>query len=335
MRESKTRQQDMPVVRLILALPFLDAARHAGADVNDLLLSFGVNALAFDKADIFVPAPTLYDIVETLAEATGDPFIGAKLGLQLNVFEWPPLISAARHSSSVGDFLLRFSIDAYQDASSVVFNLQTMGARTTFQEIRVSDGGRMPRHNDAFGLGYVLQIIRSAVGKNWEGRQVIAGVCDPNAVPEDFCGIRMSTTDTKGFRISFPCEWLLLQPALEMSKTSGKISIKSQSTPDSILGVLHHVLELNLANPDLDSALVARFCGLSQRTLARKLSKVETTLGKELVFLRRKRAEEYLAGSELKIREIGLKVGYNNPAVFTRAFRRWTDMTPMKYRSCS
>jgi len=335
MRESKTRQQDIPVVRLMLALPFLDAARHAGADVDDLLLSFGLNALAFDNADIFVPAPTMYDIVETLAEATGDPFIGAKLGLQLNVFEWPPLISAARHSNSVGDFLLRFCIDAFQDASSVVFKLQTMGARTTFQEIRVSDGGRTPRHNDAFGVGYVMHIINSAVGKNWEGRQVIASVCDPSAIPEDFCGIRMSTTDTKGFSISFPCEWLLLQPALKMSEASGKISIKNQSAPDSILGVLHHVLELNLANPDLDSALVARFCGLSQRTLTRKLANIKTTLGKELVYLRRKRSEEYLAGSELKIREIGLKVGYNDPAVFTRAFRRWTDMTPTKYRSSS
>jgi AraC-like DNA-binding protein len=335
MSDSKTTHKELPVVRLVLALPFRDAAKQAGVDIDTELLPFGLNALAFDNPDIFVPATMMYDIVETLADATGDPHIGARLGLQLNLSDWSPLVSAAKQSRSVGDFLLRFSIDAYQDANSVIFQLQTRGSRTTFQEIRVGGGAKKPRHNDAFGAGYILQIIRSAVGKNWEGREVIAKVYDPSAIPVDFCGIRVAATDTSGFAVSFPCEWLLLKPAINSSVGSSEPSPLKQPAPESILDVLHHVLDSNLENPQLDSARVARLCGLSQRTLSRKLAKVDTTLNSELARLRRHRAEIYLANSDLSIRDISIKVGYRDPVVFTRAFQRWTGTTPTKYRSLS
>ena len=333
MHERRTDHKELPVVRLILALPFLEAARAVGVDLDATLLSFGLNSLAFDNPDMFVPASTMYDMVEALSDAIGDPHIGAKLGLHLNFQEWSPFINAAKHSNSVGDFLLRFCIDAYRDANSVVFQLQTKGSRTTFQETRVSDGARSPRHNDAFGVGYILQIIRSAVGENWNGREVIAKVYDPSAIPEDFFGIRVATTNTSGFAVSFPCEWLLLKPALTSSASFGETSISSQPAPESILEVLHHVLDSNLGNPQLNSVRIAQLCGLSQRTLSRKLAKVDTTLNTELAFLRRQRAQTYLANSDLSIGAISLKVGYSDPAVFTRAFRRWTGTTPTKYRS--
>jgi AraC-like DNA-binding protein len=335
MNESRTNHKELPVVRLVLALPFRDAAKQAGIDIDSELLPFGLNDLAFDNPDIFVPATMIYDIVETLADATGDPHIGAKLGLQLNLSEWSPLVSAAKHSHSVGDFLLRFSIDAYQDANSVIFQLQTRGSRTTFQEIRVGDGAKNPRHNDAFGAGYIVQIIRSAVGKNWDGREVIAKVYDPSSIPVDFCGIRVAATDTSGFAVSFPCEWLLLKPSLKTTGYSAETSIPNQAAPESIIEVLHHVLDTSLENPQLDSARVAQLCGLSLRTLSRKLAKADTTLNRELASLRRKRAQTYLTDSDLSIREISLKVGYSDPAIFTRAFRRWTGTTPTKYRSSS
>jgi AraC-like DNA-binding protein len=333
MNEKRTNQKELPVVRLMLAIPFLDAARQVGVNVDAELLPFGLNTLAFNNPDMFVPAAMMNDLVETLGDATGDPYIGAKLGLNLNFREWSPFVNAAEQSHSVGDFLLRFCIDAYRDTNSVVFQLQTRGSRTTFQETRVTDGARKPRHNDAFGAGYILQIVKSAVGENWEGREVIAKVFDPSAIPEDFCGIRVAKTDRRGFAISFPCEWLLLKPSLSSIGSSSAASIPNQPAPESILEVLRHVLEANLENPQLDSARVAQLCGLSLRTLSRKLAKSDTTLNTELALLRKQRAQTYLTNSDMSIRGISLKVGYSDPAVFTRAFRRWTGTTPTKYRS--
>ena len=114
-------KKQLSVVRLVLAQPFVDAARKEALDIDSILSPLGLGAQAFDNPDTFVPASQMYDIVETLADASSDPYLGANLGLQLNPFLWPPLIGAAETSQSIGDFLLRFSIDAYKDANSVVF----------------------------------------------------------------------------------------------------------------------------------------------------------------------------------------------------------------------
>ena len=45
-----------------------------------------------------------------------------------------------------------------------------------------------------------------------------------------------------------------------------------------------------------------------------------------------RRAKELLKKSELKIKEIGLMVGYDAPHSFTRFFKRMTGVTPLEYR---
>jgi hypothetical protein len=248
MRKYRSTSKQLPVVRLILVQPFLEAARDDGVDTNAVLSPMGMSSLAFNNPDIFVPATTMYDIVEALADACSDPFIGAHLGLQLNPFQWPPLISAARLSQSVGDFLLRFSIDAYKDASSVVFQLQTKGTRSSFREIRLTDTGSAPRHNDAFGVAYILQILKAAVGDAWDGKQVIAEVCDPTVLPGEFYGIRLASTDNKGFSLSFPCDWLLLKPVLQQAQPLEQERTPTHPAPASVLDMLSYVLRNNLEN---------------------------------------------------------------------------------------
>jgi AraC-like DNA-binding protein len=333
MRNYRNSNKQLPVVRLILVQPFLEAALIDGVDVDAVLSPLGMASLAFNNPDIFVPATTMYDIVEALADACSDPFVGANLGLQLNPFQWPPLVSAAKLSQSVGDFLLRFSIDAYKDANSVVFQLQTKGTRTSFREIRLTDGGRAPRHNDAFGVAYILQILKAAVGDAWDGKQVIAEVCDPSVLPGKFYGIRLASTDKKGFSLSFPCEWLLLKPVLQQAQPLEDKTISTRPAPASVLDLLSYVLRNNLDNQNLRAEHVAKLCGVSRRTLSRKLTESGTTLNREIATLKTQRAKTLLENPELSISKISSRVGYNDPSVFTRAFRRWTGVNPSEYRS--
>jgi AraC-like DNA-binding protein len=333
MRAHSSTHKQLPVVRLILAQPFLDAARRDGVSVDDILSPLGLDPLTFTNPDIFVPAATMYNMVETLAGACSDPCIGAHIGLQLNPFSWPPLIDAARVSQSVGDFLLRFSIDAYKDANSVIFQLQTRGVRTSFSELRLTNVGRTPRHNDAFGVAYLLQILKAAVGSAWNGGEVLAEVSEPAVLPKEFYGIRVATTETNGFSLSFPCEWLLLKPVLEQPHNNREDRTSSKPTPDSVLDVIAHVLSTNLENQNLRADHVARMCGLSRRTLSRKLTTSGTTLNREIAALRAQRAKELLADSQLSIAKVSIEVGYNDASVFTRAFKRWTGTTPTAYRN--
>ena len=45
-----------------------------------------------------------------------------------------------------------------------------------------------------------------------------------------------------------------------------------------------------------------------------------------------KRAEIFLANLTAAVREISERLGYAEPAAFTRAFSNWTGSSPLKWR---
>jgi AraC-like DNA-binding protein len=77
---------------------------------------------------------------------------------------------------------------------------------------------------------------------------------------------------------------------------------------------------------------IAARCGLSRRTLARRLASEALTFSKVLDDLRRDLAMRYLADSSLSISQIAWLLGYQEAAAFTNAFKRWTGKTPREAR---
>lgn len=72
--------------------------------------------------------------------------------------------------------------------------------------------------------------------------------------------------------------------------------------------------------------------GLSARTLQRRLEASGTSLAAVLDELRRDRAEQLLAEGGLGLGEIAARVGFAEPASFTRAWRRWRGEPPSRSR---
>lgn len=72
---------------------------------------------------------------------------------------------------------------------------------------------------------------------------------------------------------------------------------------------------------------------MSERTLRRKLSEEGVQLRALIEQTRRDQACRYLATSNLSVSEIAYRLGFAHPPAFHRAFRRWLDKSPMKYRS--
>ncbi len=320
------------MVRLKLARVFLEAAEASGADVDGVLAPLGLEAASFDDQDLFVPAPTMYDVVENLGEASGDPFIGVHLGEKLDPLSWSSLAEAVKNGRTLGDLLLRFSIDANRDASSVEYVLETRGSRCTYAKCRVIDGERRPRHNDAFGAAFMLTILKAATGDRWCGADVLVHACDPAAFPPGYLGVRMAQGDTLGVKVAFPCEWLLLEPARANGNGRKKFPSSPTIAPTDALPALRHVLDNHLHETGIDAERVAALCGVSKRTLARRLSEHNTTLKAELDRVRAARAKRALLDPGYSVAQVGAIVGYPDPSVFTRVFRRWTGMTPRQYR---
>jgi AraC-like DNA-binding protein len=322
----------LPLVRLSLVFPLVEELERRKIDSGQVLSKFDLSRQDVTSGDMFVPAPTMYAIVEEIATFSGDPHFGVRVGEQLDPWSWSPLSSAAELSNTVGEFLLRFLIDASDHASSVTYALETTGKRTTFHERRITDGDLLPRHNDGFTVAFLLSMLSQAIGDPWNGDKVIARVCDPNVVPGGYLGIRMATTDSLGPNITFPSKWLVLPMNIEKTKQSLTHELAKSPPPARAIDAFLEVLQRHIHEFDLTSQRVAEICGINKRTLARKLQAHGTSIQQELAVMRKARAEQELHNSDRAVAEIAAIVGYADPTVFSRAFKRWTGVSPRQFR---
>jgi AraC-like DNA-binding protein len=91
------------------------------------------------------------------------------------------------------------------------------------------------------------------------------------------------------------------------------------------------VAELPNGKARLDE--IARRLGVSQRTLARRLSSERLTFSDILENMKIDLAKRYLADEGLSISQIAWLVGYQKVSPLRHALKRWTGKTPRQERS--
>ena len=77
---------------------------------------------------------------------------------------------------------------------------------------------------------------------------------------------------------------------------------------------------------------IAVSVNVSERTLRRKLTEEGTSFQEIKDKLRKNMAIYYLSQPDIPISTITNKLGFSEPAAFTRAFKQWTGQTPSLYR---
>lgn len=87
---------------------------------------------------------------------------------------------------------------------------------------------------------------------------------------------------------------------------------------------------LHTGNANMDAT--AAKLGLGRRTLLRRLKDEGTTFACVLDELRRTLALSYLAERKCSVNETAYLVGFSDPAAFSRAFKRWTGVSPRTAR---
>lgn len=84
--------------------------------------------------------------------------------------------------------------------------------------------------------------------------------------------------------------------------------------------------------PPLNRGEVAELLAMSERNLTRQLKAEGTSFSELLARVQSERAGNLLRNPALSVSEIGYRLGYAEPAAFTRAFTRWTGQSPLKWR---
>ncbi len=109
------------------------------------------------------------------------------------------------------------------------------------------------------------------------------------------------------------------------------LSRKKRHKPELLQKVERRVVEL-LPSGRARNKIVATDLGLSERTLARRLSDLDTSFAEIVDGLRHDLALRYLNEPNLSLTQLSFLLGYAGPSAFTHACRRWTGKTPKEMR---
>jgi AraC-like DNA-binding protein len=82
-----------------------------------------------------------------------------------------------------------------------------------------------------------------------------------------------------------------------------------------------------------DATTVARSLSLSTRTLHRKLAELGRSYSDLVDDFRRSEAERLLTSSAASLTEVALSLGFAEQSAFSRAFKRWTELSPSEWRA--
>lgn len=91
-------------------------------------------------------------------------------------------------------------------------------------------------------------------------------------------------------------------------------------------------LEPLLASGPIRIEEVARALGYSRQTLYRRLKAEDATFEEVLDGLRRRVALRLIREEGVAVKEAAWRLGFSDPAAFSRAFKRWTGRSPRDMR---
>ena len=103
--------------------------------------------------------------------------------------------------------------------------------------------------------------------------------------------------------------------------------------PTAFRAEVERRLEPLLASGEVGIERVARDLGYGRQTLYRRLKAEGITYAQLLDRLRRRLALRYLREEGLSVKDTAYRLGFSDPAAFSRAFKRWTGTSPSDRRT--
>jgi len=121
-------------------------------------------------------------------------------------------------------------------------------------------------------------------------------------------------------------------PMLEVLKAHSEALLEKLESSKTTRGRVETLVTSLLSTGEATVDVVASRLGVSRQSLFRKLKAEGVTFEALLDGLRHNLALRYLNGDGLSVKEAAFRLGFSEPASFSRAFKRWTGTSPLALR---
>ena len=317
---------------------FVRVVEMHGIDANALLREAGVDPAALRDPAARIPS-TVWDGVGAKAAALiPDPAFGLRAARC-----WHPSNLGALGHAWLASSTLRTGLERLQRYSRILGEKAQLKITDTQDGLRFAyDHRRRDPVLRAIGTDFALSLVLDMCRMNYGA----------SLRPVEVRLARARPGDTEPYRHFYGCPihfeanedsfLLTLRVADEPLPTANR---QLAGTLDSILTAQLAALDKNniparcksnlldeLTSGELSEEEMAKQLHMSRRTLQRKLAESDTTYQKLVDDTRRDLALRYMEDSRKTITDVTFLLGFSGQSAFSRAFKRWTGMSPTTYR---
>jgi len=320
-----------------------------GVDVEAVYQRCGITQAHLDDPQLRTPHEGNLVFWRAVEDVTQDRHIGLHLGEHMPVFKGQVLEYLFLSSATFGDGLERAL--SYQrlltDAASGSLDLD-LGANTAclVADMRDSPVRNIRQYNECTVIG-LIKFFGYVTGNDFNPSAVelVSDLPETNSEEERqtmldeyqrvlACPVTFGKSSN---RIYFSMDILKrhsLHAEPELLKLHEQLAgkyvakLEQQDMVTQVNTVIGELLETG----DIGSELIAGRLGIKPRAFRAQLTKAGTNFNQLLSNYRCHLAKRLLACTDESIDEIVYLTGFSEPSTFYRAFKRWTDMTPIEYR---
>jgi AraC-like DNA-binding protein len=292
----------------------------------------------FDQNRIWITTEEMFALYNAIAEISGDPSIGLKLGSEQRIERYDPIAIAALYTRSFRDALNRMARYKRLVCPEEI-RIVEHGNECAIQFVWLLADEVEPAALIDACFAWVVAIGRRGIGHSVHPKRVEFKRGESNRrLYENYfeCPVKFgerhntllfhSEDLAQPFLTHNPDLLEMVAPQLDAELTQ---QLAHQSLKEQVKGILKKFLAGQ--RPRLED--VAGELRVSARTLQRRLLAERITFQNLAEEARRELAQHYLLQSSLELNETAYLLGYEDPNSFFRAFHRWEGTSPGEWRA--
>jgi AraC-like DNA-binding protein len=309
-----------------------------GVPSEPILRSVGLTRADLEDSGRTAPFVVLDRLVGICVRRTGCTHFGLLLSQSVNLQSLGIAGRLALHAPSVGAALQDLAAHFVLHDSAGAPNVAIHDGTVAFAYGIHAPGLRNSEQIYDFSVGVMANSMRQLCGPKWRPDLVLL----PRKRPPDLRPYRELLAaplrfDSVQAALLFPAVWLSRPVAnadpLLRNVLADRATADLAAQDPLLHGDVRNTIRLLLVAGDCSRAEVARRLGMHERTLGRRLQETGTTFQALLDETRQMLGEQLLHDTRLPVARVAAALGYRDPTVFTRAFRRWTGQTPRGFRA--
>jgi len=329
------------VLRSQMAPAFLKVYAAAGGDLPALIAAHGLPPDAATLREFDLSLDALDAVANAAAARANDPNLGLHLAIRLPPGSYGLLEYIGRSAGDVrraGERFLRYTT-LLNDL--VRFGFERRGEVVVLSQRVEGQPKCVGRHAGEMFIALVVRYLREITASDWSPVRVGFAHAAPanTAEHEAWFGAPLVWERGKNF-VELPAS-LLDRPVVSRDdRLFSMLDAQAEALlvkPHDDLAKVKDRIRAALADGQPQLAAVARSLRMSPRTLQRRLGDRKTSFQDLVDAVRADLARVYMADKEKRytIGELAYLLGFSEISALSRAFKRWTGMTPRQWRDRS